>query len=89
MPKDKPKKSAKKPASQMYLPIAEIKDGAVVLKDGTMRAVLLVSSINFALKSEDEQNALISSYVGFLNGLEYPLQVVVQSDLSCQFHLFC
>lgn len=75
------KKPAKKklPATQTYLPIAEIKDGTVVLKDGTLRSVLLVSSINFALKSDDEQNALISSYVGFLNSLDFPLQVVMQS----------
>jgi len=75
------KKPAKKklPATQTYLPIAEIKDGTVILKDGTLRSVLLVSSINFALKSEDEQNALISSYVGFLNSLDFPLQVVMQS----------
>jgi hypothetical protein len=41
--------------------------------------VLLVSSINFSLKSEDEQNATISSYVGFLNSLDHPLQILVQS----------
>ncbi len=69
----------KAPAAQTYLPIAEIKDGTVVLKDGTLRSVLLVSSINFALKSDDEQNALISSYVGFLNSLDFPIQIVVQS----------
>jgi|SRR3989338_4891852 len=69
----------KLPATQTYLPIAEIKDGTVLLKDGTLRAVLLVSSINFALKSEDEQNALISSYVGFLNSLDFPIQIVMQS----------
>ena len=74
------KKTVKKlPATQTYLPIAEIKDGTVVLKDGTLRAVLLVSSINFALKSDDEQNALISSYVGFLNSLDFPIQIVMQS----------
>ena len=44
-----------------------------------MRSVLLVSSINFALKSEDEQNALISAYVSFLNNLGFPLQIVIQS----------
>ncbi|MDA1038386.1 MAG: hypothetical protein O2877_01715, partial [bacterium] len=49
------------------------------LKDGPMRAVLLVSSINFALKSEDEQNATIQGYMSFLNSLEYPIQVVIQS----------
>lgn len=69
----------KLPAAQTYLPIAEIKDGTVVLKDGTLRSVLLVSSINFALKSDDEQNALISSYVGFLNSLDFPIQIVMQS----------
>lgn len=69
----------KRPTTQAHLPIAEIRDGVVVLKDGTLRKVLLTSSINFALKSEDEQNALISSYVGFLNSLDFPLQIVVQS----------
>lgn len=73
------KKKNKKPSSQAHLPIAEIKDGTVILKDGTLRAVLLVSSINFSLKSEDEQNAIISSYVGFLNSIDFPLQIVVQS----------
>jgi type IV secretory pathway VirB4 component len=74
---DKKKKSMN--ATQANLPIAEIKDGVVVLKDGTLRSVILVSSINFALKSEDEQNAIISSYVGFLNSIDFPLQIVVQS----------
>lgn len=67
------------PSVQRYLDIAEIKDGAVVLKDGSMRAVLLVSSINFSLKSEDEQQAIINEYVAFLNSLDFPLQVVIQS----------
>lgn len=75
----KPKKNLKVPAAQTHLPIAEIKDNTVILKDGTLRSVLLVSSINFALKSEDEQNALISSYVGFLNSIDFPLQIVMQS----------
>lgn len=75
----KPKKKLKVPAAQTHLPIAEIKDNTVILKDGTLRSVLLVSSINFALKSEDEQNALISSYVGFLNSIDFPLQIVMQS----------
>lgn len=66
-------------STQQYLDIAEIKENTVVMRDGTLRAVLLVSSINFALKSEDEQNAIISSYVGFLNNLDFPLQIVIQS----------
>ncbi|MBI4992691.1 MAG: hypothetical protein HZC26_00945 [Candidatus Magasanikbacteria bacterium] len=73
------KKKTGKPSTQTHLPIAEIKDGVVVLKDGTLRAVLMTSSINFALKSEDEQNALISSYVSFLNSLDFPLQIAIQS----------
>jgi len=67
------------PATQRYLDIAEIKEDVVVMRDGTLRAVLMVSSINFALKSEDEQQAIISQYVSFLNSLEYPLQIVIQS----------
>jgi hypothetical protein len=67
------------PSTVRFLDIAEIRDDTVVLKDGTLRAVVLVSSINFALKSEDEQEAIISAYVSFLNNLEHPIQVVVQS----------
>lgn len=66
-------------ASRARLDIAEIREDSVILKDGTLRAVLLVSSINFALKSEDEQNAIISAYISFLNFLEFPLQIVIQS----------
>ncbi|HBA36650.1 TPA: hypothetical protein DCZ15_02115 [Candidatus Falkowbacteria bacterium] len=66
-------------STQQYLDIAEIKDNTVVMKDGTLRAVLLVSSINFSLKSEDEQNAVIDSYVRFLNNLGFTLQIVIQS----------
>lgn len=66
-------------STQIFLDIAEIKNDVAILKDGTLRAVLMTSSINFALKSEDEQNALVSSYVNFLNYLTFPLQIVVQS----------
>lgn len=66
-------------STQTYLDIAEIKDDTVLMKDGTLRAVLLASSINFALKSEDEQNAVIDSYVSFLNNLSFALQIVIQS----------
>ncbi len=75
-------KLANKPtnaSTQRYLDIAEIRDDVVVLKDGSLRAVLLVSSINFALKSEDEQTAIIQAYISFLNSLDFPVQIVVQS----------
>lgn len=67
------------PATQRHLDIAEVKEDVVVMKDGTLRSVLLVSSINFALKSEDEQQAIIQAYISFLNSLEFPLQIVIQS----------
>ncbi len=67
------------PSTVKYLDIAEIRDDMVLLKDGTVRAVVLVSSINFALKSNDEQEAIIQAYMTFLNGLEYPVQIVIQS----------
>lgn len=76
MPK---KKKRIAPSTQKYLDIASIREGVVIMKDGTLRVVLMVSSINFALKSEDEQQGLINNYVSFLNTLEYPLQIVIQS----------
>ncbi len=67
------------PPTQRYLDIAEIREDVVIMKDGTLRSVSMISSINFALKSVDEQQAIIQSYMQFLNGLESPLQVVIQS----------
>lgn len=68
-----------KSSTQSYLDIAEIRNDVVILKDGTLRAVVMVSSINFALKSEEEQNAIISSYMTFMNSFEVPIQIVIQS----------
>ncbi len=62
-----------------YVDIKTIRDGVVVLKNGTMRAVLLVSSINFDLKSSDEQIAIVGAYQNFLNSLDFPVQIVVSS----------
>lgn len=66
-------------STQAYLDVAEIKEGTIIMRDGSIRAVLVVSSINFSLKSGDEQNALISSYQNFLNSLEFPIQILLQS----------
>lgn len=68
-------------STQHFLDIAEIREDCVILKDGTLRAVLLVSSLNFALKSEEEQNAIIVAYISFLNFLEFPLQIIIQSRM--------
>jgi hypothetical protein len=66
-------------STQEQIYIAAIRNNVVILKDGALRAVLEVNSINFGLKSEDEQVGLINSYVSFLNTLKYPLQIVIQS----------
>src|SRR3990167_4119128 len=73
------KKNSSAARTQLHLPIAEIKDDIVVLKNGGLRAVLKTSSINFNLKSEEEQNAIIYGYQNFLNSLEFPIQIVIQS----------
>jgi type IV secretory pathway VirB4 component len=65
--------------TQRFLDIAEIRDDLVILKDGTLRAVLLVSSINFALKSTDEQNAIVQAYMQFVNSIDFPIQILIQS----------
>ena len=68
-----------KVSTQRFLDIAEIRDDFVILRDGTMRAVLLCASVNFSLKSEDEQNSIISGYISFLNSFDFPIQIVIQS----------
>lgn len=73
------KKQKKIIPAQRHLLMSEVKNDTIIMRDGTLRAVLLVSSINFALKNDDEQTAIIAAYVSFLNGLEHPLQVVIQS----------
>lgn len=71
--------------TQAFLPITAIKDGVVVMKDHSLRAVVIVSSMNFALKSDQEKDSIVVSYQDFLNSLEFPIQIVASSrkiDLS-------
>jgi len=77
--KDTPRTSSK--STQEFLPVSEVRDGVVVLKDGSLRAILLASSINFALKSEDEQTAFIVQFQNFLNSLDFSCQIFVQSRM--------
>lgn len=65
--------------TQRYLPFKEIREGVIIMKDGSMRTILMVNSINFNLKSPDEQTALLNNFQNFLNALEFPLQILVQS----------
>jgi len=66
-------------STQQFVDIKEIKDGVVILKNGSLRRVLMVSGINFELKSEEEQNAIIYGYQDFLNSLDFSIQVVIHS----------
>lgn len=66
-------------STQAYLDIAALKDGIVVLKNGGLRAIIQVTSVNFALKSPQEQEDTVLRYQGFLNSLHFPIQIVMQS----------
>jgi hypothetical protein len=66
-------------ATQEFVPIKEVRDGVVVLKDGGLRALLLCSSLNFTLKSPDEKNAILLQFQDFLNSLDFSVEIVVQS----------
>lgn len=66
-------------ATQDFVPIKEVRDGIIILKDGGMRAIVMVSSVNFALKSPDEQQAIIFQFQNFLNSLDFSIQISIQS----------
>jgi len=66
-------------AAQDFVPVKEIRNGVIVLKDGGYRGILMCSSINFALKSEDEQRAIIGGFQNFLNTLDFSVEITVHS----------
>jgi len=66
-------------ATQAFLEIKDIREGILLLKNNSIRGVLMVSSINFALKSEEEQTAIIYAFQNFLNSLDFFCQIVIQS----------
>jgi len=68
-----------KAATQRFLPISEVRNDTVVLKNGGLRAVIAVESINFNLKSETEQKGIIAGYQGFVNTIDFPVQIVIRS----------
>jgi hypothetical protein len=67
------------PATQDFVAVKDIKEGVVILKNGQMCSVLLASSINFALKSSDEQQAILIQFQRFINTLDFSLQIYIQS----------
>jgi len=68
-----------KPTSQSFLQFSEIKDGVVVLKNRALRGIMMVSSMNFELKDEGEQEATIYQFQNFLNSLDFSCQIIIQS----------
>lgn len=66
-------------ATQEFVPIKEVRDGIAVLKDGSMRGIILASSLNFSLKSEDERNAILIQFQDFINSLDFGVQISIES----------
>jgi len=70
---------AKRSSTQSYLDIDHFQEGILIMKDGSMRMILSTSAINFELKAEIERNSIIYAYQNFLNSLEFPIQIIIQS----------
>jgi hypothetical protein len=66
-------------STQDFVPVRDIRDNVVILKNGQMCMVLLASSINFALKSLDEQQAILGQFQSFLNTMDFSVQFYIQS----------
>ena len=66
-------------AAQDFVPIKEVRNGIVIMKDGSMKLLLMASSLNLALKSSDEQASIIYQFQNFLNSLDFSIQIFVQS----------
>ncbi len=66
-------------SAKQFLAIDTIREDVIVLKEGGLRVILMCSSLNFALKSADEQDAITYQYQNFLNSLDFPLQFVIHS----------
>lgn len=70
---------AKGTATQEFVPIERVRDGVIMLKTGELRAVLITNSLNLALKSEDEQQAILMQFQSFLNSLDFNIQFFIES----------
>ena len=68
-----------KSTTQSFVPLKDIQNGIIIRDDGVLCAVVLVSSLNFNLKSEDERNAILYQFQSLLNSLEVGVQVLIQS----------
>ena len=71
--------------TETMLPISEIRNDTIIMKDGGLRAILRINGINLDLKNGDEQQIVLEQYKKFLNWLEYPIQILIRNtflDLS-------
>jgi type IV secretory pathway VirB4 component len=66
-------------ATQKFVPIEDIRDGIVIMNDGSLRTVIMASSINFSLKSDDERQAILLQFQDFLNSLDFSVQIFAES----------
>jgi type IV secretory pathway VirB4 component len=66
-------------ATQKFVPVKEVRNGIVILNDGSYRGILICSSVNFGLKSADEQRAITLGFQNFLNTLDFSIQISVNS----------
>ena len=67
-------------ATQNFVPISDIRDGLITLTDGSMVAIVMASSLNFSLKSDDERQAILLQFQDFLNSLDFSVQIFIQSN---------
>lgn len=68
-----------KSSAQSFLEVDQIREGIIILKNNSLRGVIMTSSVNFALLSGQRQKAIISQFQDFLNSLDFSIQIVVQS----------
>ena len=74
-----PKKKGGLQSTQAHLNFAEVRDGVVIMRDGSLRMIIMCSPTNYDLKSPAEKDSIEFAYQGFLNGLHFPIEIVVQS----------
>ncbi len=79
MPVKANKKQIPDSSTQRYLPFSQIRDNIVIMKDNSARVILQCSTINFLLKSIEEQDAIIMSFQRFLNSIDFPIQIMIRS----------
>lgn len=73
------KNNSKSNSTKSFVEVSEIRDSVLVLKSGSLRSIIEVGSTNFALKSVDEQTAIVAAFQDFLNSIDFPIQIVIQS----------